>query len=56
MLYQVIDPMAANEPVRERPARNCRVGVVDYCALSFLFEPCKPWQNGGKLVLGACDR
>ena len=22
----------------------------------FLFEPCKPWQNGGKLALGACDR
>ena len=22
LLYQVIDPMVANEPVRERPARN----------------------------------
>ena len=21
----------------------------------FLVEPCKPWQNGGKLALGACD-
>ena len=28
LLYQVIDPMVANEPVRERPARNCRVGEL----------------------------
>ena len=28
LLYQIFDPMVTNEPVSERPARDCRVGEL----------------------------